>query len=46
MPAVSSILNADLHCHSIVSDGTLTPEELALRASACVTYSHSLGWWI
>ena len=25
-------LNADLHCHSIVSDGTLTPEELALRA--------------
>ncbi len=27
-----SILNADLHCHSVVSDGTLTPEELALRA--------------
>ena len=25
--------NADLHCHSVVSDGTLTPEELALRAS-------------
>ncbi len=25
-------LNADLHCHSVVSDGTLTPEELALRA--------------
>jgi predicted metal-dependent phosphoesterase TrpH len=24
--------NADLHCHSVVSDGTLTPEELALRA--------------
>jgi 3',5'-nucleoside bisphosphate phosphatase len=30
---VTSILNADLHCHSVVSDGTLTPEELALRAS-------------
>ena len=28
------ILNADLHCHSIVSDGTLTPEELAARAAA------------
>ena len=27
-------LNADLHCHSVVSDGTLTPEELAARASA------------
>lgn len=34
MPAVPSILNADLHCHSVVSDGTLTPEELAQRASA------------
>jgi len=31
---VSSILNADLHCHSVVSDGTLTPEQLAARASA------------
>jgi len=31
---VSSILNADLHCHSVVSDGTLTPEALAQRASA------------
>jgi len=29
-----SILNADLHCHSVVSDGTLTPEELAARAAA------------
>ncbi len=29
-----SILNADLHCHSIVSDGTLTPEQLAERAAA------------
>jgi len=24
--------NADLHCHSVVSDGTLTPAQLALRA--------------
>src|SRR3954453_8561049 len=31
---VSSILNADLHCHSVVSDGTLTPEALAERAKA------------
>ena len=29
-----SILNADLHCHSVISDGTLTPEELAVRAHA------------
>lgn len=27
-------LNADLHCHSTVSDGTLSPEDLAARASA------------
>lgn len=26
-------LNADLHCHSVVSDGTLPPEELAQRAA-------------
>jgi 3',5'-nucleoside bisphosphate phosphatase len=26
-------LNADLHCHSVVSDGTLTPEALAQRAA-------------
>ena len=26
---MTSILNADLHCHSVVSDGTLTPEDLA-----------------
>lgn len=26
-------LNADLHSHSVVSDGTLTPEQLALRAA-------------
>ena len=29
-----STLNADLHCHSVVSDGTLTPEALAVRAKA------------
>lgn len=29
-----SDLNADLHCHSVISDGTLTPEELAARAHA------------
>ena len=28
------LLNADLHCHSVVSDGTLTPEALATRAKA------------
>ncbi|NMM10861.1 MAG: PHP domain-containing protein [Polaromonas sp.] len=28
------ILNADLHCHSVVSDGTLTPEVLAERAKS------------
>jgi len=27
-------LNADLHSHSVISDGTLTPEELAARAKA------------
>jgi 3',5'-nucleoside bisphosphate phosphatase len=26
------LLNADLHCHSVVSDGTLQPEALAARA--------------
>lgn len=31
---MSSILNADLHCHSVVSDGTMTPEALAARAAA------------
>jgi len=29
-----SIFNADLHCHSVVSDGTLEPEALAARARA------------
>ena len=28
------LLNADLHCHSTVSDGTLEPEALAARAKA------------
>lgn len=32
--APQNILNADLHCHSVVSDGTLTPEALAERAKA------------
>ena len=32
--APRSVLNADLHCHSVVSDGTLTPELLAARAAA------------
>lgn len=31
---MTSYLNADLHCHSVVSDGTLTPEALAARAKA------------
>jgi len=37
---VTSILNADLHCHSVVSDGTLTPEALAERAA-----SHGVELW-
>ena len=31
---MKTYLNADLHCHSVVSDGTLTPEQLALRAKS------------
>ena len=31
---MTQILNADLHCHSVISDGTLTPEALAERARA------------
>ena len=31
---VSLPANADLHCHSVFSDGTLTPETLAARACA------------
>jgi predicted metal-dependent phosphoesterase TrpH len=34
MALVNQLLNADLHCHSNVSDGTLTPEVLAERARA------------
>ncbi len=30
---MNPIQNADLHCHSVVSDGTLTPEALAERAA-------------
>ena len=30
----TTLINADLHCHSVVSDGTLTPEQLAARAHA------------
>jgi len=37
---VTKILNADLHCHSVVSDGTLTPEALAQRAAA-----HGVELW-
>jgi 3',5'-nucleoside bisphosphate phosphatase len=29
-----NLINADLHCHSVISDGTLTPEALAHRAKA------------
>ncbi len=31
---MTTYLNADLHCHSVVSDGTLSPEALAARAKA------------
>lgn len=37
---MTSSLNADLHCHSTVSDGTLTPEALAERAAA-----HGVALW-
>ena len=32
--APAHLLNADLHCHSFVSDGTLSPAALAARAKA------------
>lgn len=32
--APAAAINADLHCHSVVSDGTLSPEQLAARARA------------
>lgn len=31
---LTHVSNADLHCHSTVSDGTLTPQALAARAAA------------
>jgi 3',5'-nucleoside bisphosphate phosphatase len=31
--SIKTYLNADLHCHSVVSDGTLQPEALAQRAA-------------
>lgn len=34
------LLNADLHCHSVFSDGTLAPEALARRAQA-----NGVGLW-
>lgn len=36
LPTIAPVhlLNADLHCHSVVSDGTLQPEALAARAKA------------
>jgi 3',5'-nucleoside bisphosphate phosphatase len=33
-PSLTHLTNADLHCHSTVSDGTLEPEALAARAAA------------
>jgi predicted metal-dependent phosphoesterase TrpH len=34
MNRMTHLINADLHCHSTVSDGTMEPEALALRAKA------------
>lgn len=36
----TNLLNADLHCHSVISDGTLTPEAVAARAAA-----NGVGLW-
>ncbi len=33
-PELDHLINADLHCHSTVSDGTLEPEAIAARAAA------------
>jgi len=33
-PHLTHLTNADLHCHSTVSDGTLEPEAIAARAAA------------
>jgi hypothetical protein len=32
MHSMNAVVNADLHCHSNVSDGTLSPEDVAERA--------------
>ncbi len=40
MPAEEALLNADLHCHSRVSDGQLSPAALAARAAAA-----GVGLW-
>ena len=37
---MNNLINADLHCHSTVSDGTLEPEALAARAKA-----HGVDLW-
>ena len=37
---MNTLRNADLHCHSVVSDGTLSPEALAERAKA-----HGVELW-
>src|SRR3982750_428103 len=34
LPTIDAVTNADLHCHSVVSDGTLEPEAVAARAHA------------
>jgi 3',5'-nucleoside bisphosphate phosphatase len=40
LPPLSHLTNADLHCHSTVSDGTLEPEAIAARAAA-----HGVELW-
>ena len=34
LPRIRPVTNADLHCHSAISDGTLEPEAVAARAAA------------
>ena len=43
-----NILNADLHCHSCVSDGTLSPETLAARVlrQEHVIYPRAVRWFL
>jgi 3',5'-nucleoside bisphosphate phosphatase len=36
----TNLINADLHCHSVISDGTLTPEAVAERAA-----KNGVGLW-